>query len=302
MQPNCLHNLVQNFIVADTHAHLDREVYKGKLDGLFKRALQSGLKEIWLMSISQQSFTDNIEIIKIYSPRFPELKLRLGLGLDMEMLIPNSEHYSDELPVSDFSGWVLQQLTNLEEQAKKQNISIDIVGEIGIDHYWLQQVEDKEIVEKSKQLQESMFRSQLEYAARKNLPVSIHSRAAEDLCISIVMEFKAKYPSFNGVFHSFTGTKSQMQQIIELGFYVGINGIITFKSATQLASDFNSLLLPESDIINKRLEQYYKSGFVLETDSPFLIPSNADRKDLKSVYTEAVNEPAQIINVLKFKN
>jgi TatD DNase family protein len=118
------------------------------------------------------------------------------------------------------------------------------VGEIGLDFYW-----DKTFTEQ----QYFAFHEQIEWALHFDLPIVIHSRNSTDECIKVVAEQKGK---LRGVFHCFSGNLLQVQQVIDLGFYLGIGGVLTFK---------NSGL--DAVLGNINLE-----NILLETDAPYLAP------------------------------
>jgi len=117
------------------------------------------------------------------------------------------------------------------------------VGEIGLDFYW-----DKTFT----QQQYLAFETQIGWALQFGLPIVIHSRNALDECIAVVK----KFPGVKGVFHCFSGTALQAQQIIELGFYLGIGGVVTYKNAG----------------LDRVLAEVGIGQLVLETDAPYLSP------------------------------
>lgn len=119
------------------------------------------------------------------------------------------------------------------------------VGEIGLDFYW-----DLTFAEQ----QYKAFNEQIEWALHFNIPIVIHSRNSIEECIKVVSSYQNR--KLRGVFHCFTGNHEQAQQIIDLGFYLGIGGVLTFK---------NSGL----DTVIKNVDISY---LVLETDAPYLAP------------------------------
>jgi TatD DNase family protein len=132
---------------------------------------------------------------------------------------------------------------NIIEQHINRNKPIAI-GEIGIDLYW-----DKTFIEEQK----IALEDQLDWALKLNLPVIIHNREAFDIVYAIV---SAK-PNLRGVFHAFSGTNEQAQKILDLGFYFGIGGVITFKNSG----------------LDSVAENIPLESIVLETDSPYLTPA-----------------------------
>jgi TatD DNase family protein len=119
------------------------------------------------------------------------------------------------------------------------------IGEIGLDFYW-----DKTFTEQ----QYLAFHEQIEWALHFDIPIVIHSRNSTDECIKVVAEHQKG--KLRGVFHCFSGDLIRAQQVIDLGFYLGIGGVLTFK---------NSGL----DAVMKSINL---ENIVLETDAPYLAP------------------------------
>jgi TatD DNase family protein len=136
------------------------------------------------------------------------------------------------------------------------------IGEIGIDLFW-----DKSFLEE----QTEAFNTQLTWAKNRNFPVVIHVRES----FNEVMEQlrKVHTPEFKGVFHSFTGTLEQAEQVIELGFKIGINGIITFKNSD----------------LGETIQKIDPRHLLIETDSPWLapVPHRGRRNECSYVVTIA---------------
>ena len=136
--------------------------------------------------------------------------------------------------------------TELEliRQAIAKN-KIYAIGEIGIDLYW-----DKTTLA----MQEETFREQISWAKELNLPIVIHCREAFDEVYELLLSEKDE--KLRGIFHCFTGTKQQADLIIDLGFYLGIGGVVTYKNSG----------------LDKVVQQLDLKNIVLETDSPYLTP------------------------------
>lgn len=119
------------------------------------------------------------------------------------------------------------------------------VGEIGIDLYW-----DKTFFEEQK----TAFKKQVKFALEKRIPFVIHARESYNEIIEVLKEIN--HLNYNGIFHSFSGNLAEAHQVIEMGFSIGIGGVLTFKNSH----------LPE--IVSK----IDLNHIVLETDSPYLAP------------------------------
>jgi TatD DNase family protein len=119
------------------------------------------------------------------------------------------------------------------------------VGEMGIDLYW-----DKTFLEEQK----TVFTSQVKLANEYKLPIVIHTRDSFEVAYELLQETKKQEPC--GIFHCFTGNLEQAKKVIDMGFYLGIGGVATFKNGGL------DKVLPEIDL----------KHIVLETDAPYLAP------------------------------
>ena len=128
------------------------------------------------------------------------------------------------------------------ENLVKSNPKIVAIGEIGLDYYWNKDNKEK---------QREVFRKQLEIAERFNIPVVIHSRDSIGETYEILKEYKVR-----GVIHCFSGSLEMAKKFIDLGFLLGIGGVVTFKNSK----------------LYQVVEQISLESIVLETDSPYLSP------------------------------
>jgi TatD DNase family protein len=144
------------------------------------------------------------------------------------------------------------------------------IGEIGLDFYW-----DKTFVKE----QYEAFEQQMTWALERKLPIVIHSRNAMQETLDRVKPFAAK--GLRGIFHCFSGSSENAQQIIDMNFYLGIGGVLTYKNAG----------LPAA------LEKVGLEHMVLETDAPYLTPVPFRGKRNESGYIKYVAEKlAQVKN------
>ncbi len=133
------------------------------------------------------------------------------------------------------------EIKDIEELAKHKKCVA--IGEIGLDYYW---------VDDNKDLQKQVFISQIELAKKLNLPVIVHDRDAHADTLEILKSTRPK-----GVVHSFSGSVEMAKEILSLGMYLGIGGVITFKNAKKLPEVVEMLPLDR---------------LLLETDAPYLTP------------------------------
>ena len=137
------------------------------------------------------------------------------------------------------------------------------VGEIGLDKYW-------DLAHLPQQVK--AFEYQIDLALQYDLPIVIHSREATQDCIDVVK--KKQNGKLKGIFHCFGGTLEEAKQIIDLGMYMGIGGVVTFKKST----------LPEV------IKEVGLANMVLETDAPYLAPVPYRGKRNESSYIPLIAE------------
>lgn len=208
-------------MIKDSHAHIYLEEFADDIEKVIADAKAVDVGEIYMPNIDISS----IERMHDVERRFPNCKSMMGLH----------PCYVKE----DY----LAQLTIMEAHMDRRPYAA--VGEIGIDLYW-----DKTFVDE----QFEAFRRQVDMAASHDLGFVIHSRDALDDTIGIVKE-KQK-GQLKGIFHCFNGTIEQGLKIIDLGFYLGIGGVVTYKNAG----------------VAEVIAKLPLSSMVIETDSPYLSP------------------------------
>lgn len=206
----------------DTHSHLYDEAFAGEEELAFGRAVEAGVTRLVFPDIDSNSR----EAMFAFADRhkgniFPCLGLH---------------------PTSIDAGWE-QEMMKMENHLDRE---IWAIGEIGIDCYW-----SKEFLEQQKEA----LRIQLEMAARKDLPVIIHSRESTEIIISILKE--CRHLGLRGVFHAYSGSRETFMELDRLGdWYIGLGGVLTYRKA--------SIAETAKDIPLERI--------LLETDSPYLTP------------------------------
>lgn len=235
-------------MLIDTHSHIYSEDFTHDRDEALQRAYESGIKKIILPNIDSGSIKHMLDLADAY----PHLCYPL-IGLHPTSV---EEDYKEELEAVEY--WL--------EKRKFYGI-----GEIGIDLYW-----DKKYIKEQKEV----FRHQVKIAKQQNLPIVIHIRDSFEETFQIVKE--EQDGTLKGIFHCFTGDEAEAQKIIDIGFHLGIGGVVTFK---------NSNL--DSVIQNIGVE-----NLVLETDSPYLAPVPKRGKRNESSYLVFIAQKlAEIYNL-----
>ena len=205
----------------DTHAHLYDEQFAEDIQDVLERSQEAEVTTIYMPNIDHTSIDAMLEL----EHRYPEQCIAM-MGLH-----PGSVK-------KDFE----RELYLVEEWLGKRPFTA--VGEIGLDYYW-----DTTF----KAQQQEALRIQIALAKQHHLPIVLHTRDSTDDVISMVEEHA---DGISGVFHCFGGTVEEAKRITELGFYLGLGGVSTFKNAGM------SEVIPHLD----------RQRVVLETDSPYLAP------------------------------
>lgn len=209
-------------MLIDTHSHIYSTEFIGDRDEVIQRAYSNDVRKIILPNIDSSSVKNMLDLVDTY----PHICIPL-MGLHPTSV---NNDYQEELQLVEY--WL-----------KKRKFYG--IGEIGIDLYW-----NTSFLEE----QTNAFRFQLELAHQYKLPVVIHVRDSFDEVYNVLVQEKDK--NLTGVFHSFTGTYEQAQLIIELGFKIGVGGIVTFKKSG----------------LDQIISKIDPSHLILETDSPYLTP------------------------------
>ena len=201
----------------DTHCHLEKQ-YIDNYDQLFDRAYKNGINRIIASGYSVQTNAESIYL----SGRYDFIYSTIGYHPDQ------AEVYNDD------------DIKILEDQLCLGKVAG--IGEIGLDYHYEGYNKDH---------QKELFIKQLKLAEKYDLPVVIHSRDATQDTIDILKQFKLK-----GVIHSFSGSYETAQIYINMGYKLGINGIITFKNSN----------------LSNTISKLNPDDIVFETDSPYLTP------------------------------
>jgi len=225
----------------DTHIHLDEEAYAPDLEEVITRQRESGVEAMIIPGVNAAS----IEGIFAVAHNHPGYCYP-ALGFH---------------PQDVKADWK-EQWTVIEQAIRAHKDEIVAIGEIGLDYYW-----DTTF----KAEQHEVLRLQLALAQELNLPVMIHNREATEDTLTIlksqITNHKSQIP-LRGVVHCFNGSKETAQQILNMGFYLGIGGVLTFKNC-KLADTLAEM--EQSSIINH--QSSILERIVLETDGPYLAPT-----------------------------
>jgi TatD DNase family protein len=224
----------------DTHTHIYLPEFDTDRDEVVERSLSNGIVRMLMPNID----VDSVERMLSAEQRYP------GICMPMIGLHPTSVKEDYNL-----------QLNALEKLFSDHKFIA--VGEIGIDLYWDKSFLKEQII---------ALRRQINFAIEKGLPVVIHSRESFPEVFSILEEFRGK--GLKGVLHAFTGTEDDAKKAVNLGFKLGIGGIVTFKNSG----------------LDKVVKVTGPEHLILETDSPYLAPSPYRGKRNESSYLCIINK------------
>lgn len=222
----------------DTHAHLYAEQFDDDRAAMLDRARAQQITRFYLPNIDSTS---------------------IDAMLQLEATHPEDCYAMMGIHPCSIKADYRQELRTAETWLQKR--SFVGVGEIGIDLYW-----DKTYVKE----QQDAFRIQINWAKELKIPFVIHSRDSLDMTIDMVQA--EQDGSLRGIFHCFGGTKEQAKRIIDLGFFMGIGGVLTFKKSG----------------LDKVLEEVDLEHLVLETDAPYLAPTPFRGKRNESAYIRQI--------------
>lgn len=221
----------------DTHCHLYSEEFLEDRREMIHRAINAGVEKFFMPNIDKSSIDGMLELEEEFPGRcYPMMGLHpcyVKEDADDQL-----EIVRDWLAVRHFAA----------------------IGEIGLDFYW-------DLTFKEKQYE--IFRKQLEWSTIYRLPVVIHSRNSLRECIDVVKEFNGH---IRGIFHCFGGSRAEAEGIMDMGMYLGIGGVVTFKKAG----------------VDDVIREVGLSRVVLETDAPYLAPVPFRGKRNESSYLKFI--------------
>ncbi len=220
-------------MLIDTHCHLDFERFDEDRDAIVARAAEAGITRIIVPALQLENCTAVLRLTEQYEGVYAAVGIH-----------PNSSAAWED-------GWINQ------IRAFAQHEKVVAIGEIGLDYHW---------DESPKTVQHRALRMQLDLAAELDLPVILHNRESS----ADIVELLQQSPARKGVMHSFSASWQTAVSVLEMGFYLGFTGPVTFKKADELRA------------IVARVPA---DRLLLETDAPFLTPHP---------YRGKRNEPAYV--------
>ena len=240
----------------DTHCHFERAV-PTEIAAILSRAKAAGVEKLMAVGGSPALNESAALAVEVANEALVAPKVVCAVGLDREQIKDirretedlRGHKTLDERPVSSLPSSV-------------SSPPLVALGEIGLDYHYSPETREAQL---------KLFAQQLEEAKRRDLPVVIHTREADDDTLALLREIPSR-----GIIHCYTGTPEYAKKFLDLGFFISISGIVTFKPAENVRA--SALVVPDDRIL-------------IETDSPFLAPVPLRGQP---------NEPAFIVHTCEF--
>lgn len=227
-------------MIFETHTHFDDRAFDGDRDEAIKRAVNAGVGRFINVGASMESSRTSLELTRKYSEFYA------SVGVHPEETASLSE---DDMSI----------LRGYSEDEK-----VIAIGEIGLDYYW---------DEPDRDVQKKWFARQIALARQVNLPLIIHSRDAAEATLDILKCEKAE--EIGGIMHCYSYSREMAVKFLDMGFYIGVGGVVTFKNGKKL----------------KEVVEYVPlDRIVTETDSPYMAPVPVRGKRNSSEYLPYIIE------------
>ena len=212
-------------MILDTHAHYDDEAFDADREELLESLQPNGIEKVVNVCASIDGLQNTVALME----KYPFVYGAVGV------------HPDDADKMTQETLDEIRRLSHLDKMVA--------IGEIGLDYYWHKEKEEHEI-------QQKMFRAQLDIAREEKMPFMIHSRDAAEDTLNIIREYM-NGGMYGGIIHCFSYSKEIAAEYLKMGLYLGIGGVVTFENAKKLKEVVKYAPLPQ---------------IVLETDSPYLAP------------------------------
>ena len=227
--------------LVDTHTHLNDKKFAGQEAAVIERARENGVTRLINMGDTLASSEKAVTLAAAYEGVYA------GVGIHPEEAFPMTSREDDIL-----AAWT--------EQPR-----VVAIGEIGLDYYW-----EKDVGKR--QLQQQVFIRQLDLARQLHLPVCVHDREAHGDTLAIL---KKEGRGIRGVMHCFSGSWEMAQELLKMGWYIGVDGPLTFKNAARL---------PEI------VQKFPLEHLLVETDAPYMAPVPMRGRQNEPAYVRYVAE------------
>lgn len=226
-------------MLIDTHCHLNFKAFNKDLPDVIERAQKTGVEKIIIPGARIDSSKKAVEISQKYDPCFAAIGIH--------------PHHAEEF-INLGKTKITEELSS--RLRSNNNNKVVAIGEIGLDYHEYKGYPP--ITDELKSRQKELLILQIEIASEYNLPIIFHCRDAHDDQLELINNYlKSTKKKITGVFHCFGGDKKHLKKVLDLGFYVGFDGNITY---------------PENKALQALVKLTPLNRLLVETDSPFLTP------------------------------
>ncbi|MEI3613535.1 TatD family hydrolase [Pseudogracilibacillus sp. SO30301A] len=235
----------------DTHVHLNARQFKEDVEEVIARAHNKGVKQMVVVGFDNETIPLAIDIAEKHANIYAAVGWHPVDAIDYK-----EEHLS-----------MLEKLSDHEK--------VVALGEMGLDYHWDTSPKD---------VQENVFRKQIQLARRVNMPIIIHNREATSDVIHILQEENAK--DIGGIMHCFSGNITEMEACLEMNFYISLGGPVTFKNAKEVKEV--AKVIPIDRLL-------------IETDAPYLAPHPYRGKRNEPAFVTLVAEQIATLREMKYE-
>lgn len=235
----------------DTHVHLNDDQFDEDLEEVIERARENGVERVVVVGFDEKTIKRAIELIDTYDFMYAAI----------------GWHPVDAIDLTDsYLEWI-EELT--------AHPKVVAIGEIGLDYHW-----DKS----PKDVQQVVFRRQIQLAKKLNLPIIIHNREATEDVVTILEEEGAA--GVGGIMHCFSGSPETAKRCLDMNFYISLGGPVTFKNAIKPKEVAKAVPLDR---------------LLIETDCPYLAPHPYRGKRNEPSYVRLVAEQIADLKEVSFE-
>jgi TatD DNase family protein len=260
-------------MLIDTHAHVNFSAYKDDADAVIKRALDKG---IFFINVGSQYSTSRRALE--YAQKYPG-KMWAAVGTHPVHLQKSSFVYKDDDELAEEEIKTIGEEVDFAAYRKlAKNKEVVAIGEVGLDYHHFSEGDN---IEEAKEKQKKIFSGFIDLANDLEKPLIVHCWDAYDDLFAILKNQPIKK---TGVIHSFVGGYKTAKKFIELGFFIGLNGVVTY------ADDFNRLL-----------REVPLQKMLIETDCPYLTPVPKKGERNEPLYVKYVAEKIAKIKEVTLK-
>lgn len=235
----------------DTHVHLNDDQFNDDLEEVIERARLNGVERVVIVGFDEKTIKRAMELIEAYDFMYAAIGWHPVDAIDL---------------TDDYLKWI-EELT--------AHPKVVAIGEIGLDYHW-----DKS----PKDIQQAVFRRQIQLAKRLDLPIIIHNREATEDVVTILEEEGAS--EVGGIMHCFSGSPETAKRCLDMNFYISLGGPVTFKNAVK----------PKEVAKEVPLER-----LLIETDCPYLAPHPYRGKRNEPSYVKLVAEQIAELKGVSFE-